>query len=99
MLNDVSFEMRAGEIVGVTGLLGSGRTELALALFGMFPADTGQIAMDGQPVKIRSIQDAIAPRHRLCARRSAHRGALSGAVHRQQRGRAHHRPAARRAWA
>ncbi len=59
MLNGVSFEMRAGEILGVTGLLGSGRTELALTLFGMTPADAGQIAMDGQPVKIRSIQDAI----------------------------------------
>ena len=59
MLNGVSFEMQAGEILGVTGLLGSGRTELALTLFGMTPADAGQIAMNGQPVKIRSIQDAI----------------------------------------
>ena len=58
-LQDISFEMYAGEIVGVTGLLGSGRTELALALFGMLPIDSGQLSMDGKPVAIRSIQDAI----------------------------------------
>jgi simple sugar transport system ATP-binding protein len=58
-LKDINFEMRAGEIVGVTGLLGSGRTELALALFGMLPIDTGKISMDGKPVTIRSIQNAI----------------------------------------
>jgi simple sugar transport system ATP-binding protein len=39
-LRDVSFDLRRGEIVGVTGLLGSGRTELALALFGMLPITT-----------------------------------------------------------
>lgn len=59
VLKGVSFEMRAGEILGVTGLLGSGRTELALALFGLIPADSGQISMDSQPMRIRSIQDAI----------------------------------------
>ena len=60
VLRDVSFEMRAHEIVGVTGLLGSGRTELALALFGMLPITSGQIEIDEKPVKIRSVQDAIA---------------------------------------
>jgi len=59
MLRAISFEMWAGEILGVTGLLGSGRTELALTLFGLLPADSGRIMMDGQPVHIRSIQDAI----------------------------------------
>lgn len=59
LLNGVSFEMRAGEILGVTGLLGSGRTELALTLFGMTPADAGQISMHGKPVEIKSVQDAI----------------------------------------
>jgi simple sugar transport system ATP-binding protein len=59
-LQDVSFELRRGEIVGVTGLLGSGRTELALALFGMLPITGGQIEVDAKPVKIRSVQDAIA---------------------------------------
>jgi len=59
-LQDISFDLYAGEIVGVTGLLGSGRTELALAIFGMLPTDSGQIVIDGKSVKIGSIQDAIA---------------------------------------
>jgi simple sugar transport system ATP-binding protein len=58
-LQDINLQVHAGEIVGVTGLLGSGRTELALALFGMLPMDSGRIMMDGKPVVIRSIQDAI----------------------------------------
>ena len=58
-LEDINFELRAGEIVGVTGLLGSGRTELALTLFGMLPIDSGRLTMDGKLVTIRSIQDAI----------------------------------------
>ncbi|MFN3705090.1 MAG: sugar ABC transporter ATP-binding protein [Thermoflexales bacterium] len=57
---DVSFELRSGEILGITGLLGSGRTELALALFGVLPPDSGEIFISGQPVRIRSIRDAIA---------------------------------------
>jgi simple sugar transport system ATP-binding protein len=57
---DISFELRPGEILGITGLLGSGRTELALSLFGMTKADTGQIRIDGEPVVIRSNQQAIA---------------------------------------
>ncbi|MEM6282813.1 MAG: sugar ABC transporter ATP-binding protein, partial [Chloroflexota bacterium] len=56
---NISFELLPGEIVGITGLLGSGRTELALALFGLAPANSGDIEIDGQSVKINSIQDAI----------------------------------------
>jgi simple sugar transport system ATP-binding protein len=56
---DISFDLMPGEILGITGLLGSGRTELALALFGLVPAGSGTLEIDGQPVKIRSIQDAI----------------------------------------
>lgn len=59
-LSDISFEVRAGEILGVTGLLGSGRTELALALFGMLPLDAGKFFVDGKPAEIRSTRDAIA---------------------------------------
>jgi simple sugar transport system ATP-binding protein len=59
MLTDASFEIRRGEILGVTGLLGSGRSELALALFGMAQVDQGRFEVDGKPVTIRSIQDAI----------------------------------------
>lgn len=60
LLKDINFELRAGEIVGVTGLLGSGRTELALALYGMLPIASGQIYIEEQPVTIRSNRDAIA---------------------------------------
>jgi len=59
MLQDISLRLFPGEIVGITGLLGSGRTELALALFGMLPIASGTIAMDGKPVRIRTIHDAI----------------------------------------
>lgn len=59
-LFDISFDMYAGEILGVTGLLGSGRTELALALFGMLPLDSGSISMNGKPVRTGSTRDAIA---------------------------------------
>jgi simple sugar transport system ATP-binding protein len=57
---DISFSLRKGEILGVTGLLGSGRTEIAESLFGVTPADSGQISVAGRPVKIRTIQDAVA---------------------------------------
>lgn len=60
LLKEINFEIRAGEIVGVTGLLGSGRTELALALYGMLPIDAGRVYVDHQPIVIRSNRDAIA---------------------------------------
>ena len=55
----ISFEVRSGEILGITGLLGSGRTELALSLFGLEPTDSGSIAIGGQIVPIGSVQEAI----------------------------------------
>jgi simple sugar transport system ATP-binding protein len=48
-----------GEILGITGLLGSGRTELALALFGIHKATSGDIFIDGEKVKINNVNDAI----------------------------------------
>ncbi len=51
---EVSFSLWPGEILGLTGLIGSGRTELALSLFGLNPADRGEILLDGKPVRIRS---------------------------------------------
>jgi simple sugar transport system ATP-binding protein len=57
---DVSFSLRRGEVLGLTGLLGSGRTEIAESLFGVLPADRGTVAVDGSPVQLRSIRDAIA---------------------------------------
>jgi simple sugar transport system ATP-binding protein len=56
---DVSFQLRRGEIVGVTGLLDSGRTELALALFGLQRVESGQVLMDGKPVALESPAAAI----------------------------------------
>ena len=53
-LHNVSFELRKGEILGVTGLLGSGRTELALALFGLAKPSGGEIILNGKTVKIPS---------------------------------------------
>jgi len=56
---DVSFDLRSGEIVGLTGLLGSGRTELALSLFGMTEPQQGEIRVSGKPLRLRNNQDAI----------------------------------------
>jgi simple sugar transport system ATP-binding protein len=56
--NDLRLE--AGEIVGLAGLLGSGRTELALALFGIAPGHGGQVLIDGVPVRLSTVQEAIA---------------------------------------
>ena len=51
-LKDINFDLRKGEILGVTGLLGSGRTELALTLFGLAKPTSGQIILNGKDVKI-----------------------------------------------
>lgn len=57
--HDVSFSIGRGEVVGLTGLIGSGRTELAHALIGMSRLDDGIVRLDGQAIKPRSIRDAI----------------------------------------
>ncbi len=57
-VRDISFELRRGEILGVAGLVGSGRTELALTIFGITPATAGTIELDGQPVTISSPRQA-----------------------------------------
>jgi len=54
ILNDISLTLRAGEIIGVSGLVGAGRTELARALFGDLPISTGQILIEGKEIKARS---------------------------------------------
>ncbi len=60
VLTDISFSVRAGEIVGVAGLLGAGRTELARAIFGADAFDTGRVILDGQAVRFDGPADAIA---------------------------------------
>ncbi|HEX3988836.1 MAG TPA: sugar ABC transporter ATP-binding protein, partial [Verrucomicrobiae bacterium] len=57
---NVSLEVRAGEVLGLAGLVGAGRTELARVIFGVTPADTGEIHLDGSPVSIGSPADAVA---------------------------------------
>ena len=55
---DVSFQLHKGEILGVTGQLGSGRTELSLSLFGLNRPVSGKIIMEGQEVNLNSVQEA-----------------------------------------
>jgi ribose transport system ATP-binding protein len=57
---DVSFTLHAGEVVGLTGLVGSGRTEVARAIFGADPIDAGRIVLDGEEIRPRTPKDAIA---------------------------------------
>lgn len=57
--DDVSLTIRRGEIVGLTGRLGAGRTELALSLFGMAPPAAGSMSLDGNLVRFRNNRDAI----------------------------------------
>ncbi len=59
MVRDVSFELRKGEILGFSGLMGAGRTETARALFGADPKTGGEIYINGKKVTINSPQDAV----------------------------------------
>ena len=59
-VRDASFELRRGEILGLAGLMGAGRTELARAVFGADRPDAGEVRVHGRPVRIRSPQDAVA---------------------------------------
>ena len=54
----VTFDVRRGEVLGMSGLVGSGRTDVGLALFGIAPSDTGTVEIDGAPVQIGSPRDA-----------------------------------------
>lgn len=63
VINDISFSVREGEIVGIFGLVGSGRSEIVRAIFGADRIDKGQIYLDGKSIAIKSPVDAI--RHRV----------------------------------
>jgi ribose transport system ATP-binding protein len=56
---DISFSVKKGEIVGLSGLVGSGRTELAMLLCGAVPLEGGEIWVDGKPIRMTSPADAI----------------------------------------
>jgi ABC-type sugar transport system ATPase subunit len=58
-VRNVSFELRAGEIVGLTGLVGAGRTETARLIFGADKKDSGTVELDGKPIGATSPRDAI----------------------------------------
>jgi ABC-type sugar transport system ATPase subunit len=56
---DVGFELHKGEILGMAGLVGAGRTEVSQALFGVVPADAGTIEIEGRAVHMTSPQQAM----------------------------------------
>ena len=56
---DISFACRRGEIVGLTGLVGAGRSELAQSIFGLTHPQSGEILLHGDPLKIKDANDAI----------------------------------------
>lgn len=60
MVRDVSFELRKGEILGFSGLMGAGRTETARALFGADPKESGTITVNGKVIDIKNPQEAVA---------------------------------------
>jgi simple sugar transport system ATP-binding protein len=65
-IKPIDLQIGAGEIVGLAGLLGSGRTETARIVFGLDPADTGEILLDGKPVQLNSALDAISHKLGFC---------------------------------
>lgn len=58
-VNNANFNVKEGEILGVAGLMGSGRTELAKTIFGEYKKDSGTIKLNGKEVNIKSVQEAI----------------------------------------
>jgi L-arabinose transport system ATP-binding protein len=58
-VEDINFEVRAGEVVGIAGLVGAGRSELAHAIVGSEPKTSGEVRVDGKQVRIRSPKDAL----------------------------------------
>ena len=63
-LKDISFTLKKGEILGFAGLMGAGRTELARAIFGADNFDSGEVFINGKPVRIKSPEAAV--KHGIC---------------------------------
>ena len=59
VLRDISFNLRAGEIVAMAGLVGAGRTELCRALFGIDPIDSGRVFVEGREVRLKNPREAV----------------------------------------
>ncbi|MBS0446644.1 MAG: sugar ABC transporter ATP-binding protein [Proteobacteria bacterium] len=76
-LHPIDIALRRGEVVGVGGLLGSGRTELARLLFGLDRSDSGTLQVDGQPVRIDSPIDAIRLGLAMCPEERKHDGIVA----------------------
>ena len=71
---DVSFTIKKGDVLGITGLLGSGRSEIGDAIFGIAPAESGRIILNGSEVHIKGIEDAVC----LCAGGPSDAGTFPG---------------------
>jgi ABC-type sugar transport system ATPase subunit len=63
-INNISFELHEGEILGIAGLVGSGRTEILRAIIGADPIDSGDIILKGQKIYIKNPSDAV--NHKIC---------------------------------
>ena len=74
VLHDVSFEVHASEILGIAGLVGSGRTELLRSIFGADRIDSGDLTLDGKPLKVSQPRDAIAAGLALLPEDRRHQG-------------------------
>lgn len=59
MVRGINLELHEGEIVGIAGLMGAGRTETTRAIFGADPKESGQIFLDGKEVIIHNVEDSI----------------------------------------
>ena len=59
MFEDISFEVRAGEVLGFGGLVGAGRTEIMKSIFGFYPADSGSVLLDGKVITGKSISQTM----------------------------------------
>ncbi|MFM8286866.1 MAG: sugar ABC transporter ATP-binding protein [Planctomycetaceae bacterium] len=78
-VRDVGFDVHAGEVLGVTGLIGAGRTEMARLLFGADRADAGEVWIDGRPLRLGSPARAIAAGLCLLTEDRKHQGLVLGA--------------------